>query len=352
MTWDLIVVGAGIIGLSAAFEAASTGMKVLVVDKAVPATGASGVAAGMLAPLAEAHDMPDDLVRIGIESGRLYRDLVERVEAHGGRCAFRDEGTLIVAADRDQAGDLAQLQRAHERMGLEVERLSVRDVLRREPRVSPRIAGGLSCPEDHSIDPVVFCRAIAHALGAMGSAVRTGVEVHEVVHDHAVRGVRVTEDGAEVLLPAKRVLLAAGLDNQALAEPFGDLGLRPVKGQVLHLRGESLLNGVVRTPRVYLVPRGEVLVVGASEEEMGRHAEPLAGVTMDLLYEAWRTLPGVYELELHRIVVGHRPSSRDGRPTVGPLGPDGLFLAAGHHRHGILLAPWTAKRVVEAMGVG
>ena len=122
-------------------------------------------------------------------------------------------------------------------------------------------------------------------------------------------------------------------------------------GQVLHLRGERLLSGGVRTPRVYLVPRGDVLVIGASEEEVGEHAAPLAGITMDLLYEAWRPLPGVYALELAEMRVGHRPSSRAGRPLVEGLG-DGLFVAAGHHRHGVLLAAWTADRMADLVAEG
>lgn len=321
-------------------------MSVLVVDRARPAAGASGVAAGMLAPLAEAHDMPDDLLAIGVESARLYLDFVRRVGEHGGETGFLARGTLLVAADRDQAGDLDQLERAHGRLGLAAERLTVREVIRREPRISPRIAGGLWCPEDHAVDPVVLCAALVRAIEAFGGEVRTGVEVREIVHGEAVTGVRL---GDETELEARRVVVAAGLRSAPLLAPFVDCAMRPVKGQVLVLRGEPLISRVVRNPRVYLVPRGERLVVGASEEELGSHDQPLAGVTMDLLYEAWRTVPGVYELDLERIVVGHRPSTRDGRPVVGPVGPDGLWAATGHHRHGILLAPWTGKRVVEGL---
>ena len=289
-------------------------------------------------------------MRVGIQSARAYPGFIEAVKAYGGDTGFNDQGTLIVAADRDQAGDLEQLGRAHQRLGLEVEKLTVREVIRREPRVSPRIAGGLWCPEDHSVPPPVLCGALVRGIEALGGSVCRGFSGQAVQADPL--GVRVrTPDGSEEVWRGARVLVAAGLGSQAVLGDLVDLGMRPVKGQVLHLRGERLLRGVVRTPRVYLVPRADRLVIGASEEELGDHAEPLAGVTMDLLYEAWRTLPGVYELELERILVGHRPSTRDGRPVVGPVGPDGLFVATGHHRHGILLAPWTAYTLAEMWGL-
>ncbi|MFK7927868.1 MAG: glycine oxidase ThiO [Myxococcota bacterium] len=343
---DLLVVGAGIIGLSCAFEAASRGMRVRVLDRGSPGAGASGVAAGMLAPLAEAHDMPDEWVRIGVQSAELYGGFIERVEVMGGPAGFLSRGTLLVAADRDQARDLDQLERAHERLGMAAERISIREVIRREPALSPRVAGALWCADDHAVNPAELCAALVRAIRALGGTIETGVHVEGVSSEGPGLGVRVV--GAKVDTPrlARRVLVAAGL-HSAEVLPIElrselDMGLRPVKGQVLILKGDPLISRVVRTPRVYLVPRGNRLVVGASEEEVGHHSEPLAGVTMDLLYEAWRTVPGVYELELEQIVVGHRPSTRDGCPVVRPVGPEGLFVATGHHRHGILLAPWTA----------
>lgn len=344
--WDLVVVGAGVIGLSCAFEAASDGLRVLVVDAEGPAARSSGVAAGMLAPPAEAHDMPEDVLRSSVQSATLYPSFIERVEAHGGRAGYLDRGTLLVAVDRDQAGDLEQLSRSHQRYGLQVELLTVRQALRIEPRISPRIAGGLRCADAHAVEPVALCGALVHAIEALGGRVQCGARVGRVRVGERVEGVDLLGESGEVSrIDAPRVLVAAGLGSAALVAPFVALHLRPVKGQVLHLRGERLIDRVVRTPRVYLVPHRDRLVVGASEEELGAHDQPLAGVTMDLLYEAWRVLPGIYELELEACVVGHRPCLRDGRPIVQRVGPPGLILATGHHRHGILLAPHTAAAV-------
>lgn len=350
MSWDLVVVGAGVIGLGAAFVAARAGWRVLVLEAGptVPG-GASAVAAGMLAPLAEAHDMPDDLVRIAVRSAERYPSFVAEVQQAGVEAEFLDRGTLLVAADRDQAGDLEQLQRAHARLGVAAEPLTVRELLRREPRISPRVAGALWCPDDHAVSPLGLARALTRAVESLGGEVRTGIRVLSV--STGVVMCR-SEGGLPHAIATRRALVAAGLASQALLASRLDLGLRPVKGQVLHLVGERLIDRVVRTPRVYLVPREDRLVVGASEEEMGEHATPLAGVTMDLLYEAWRVLPGIYDLELDRIVVGHRPSTRDGRPFVGEVpGLERVWVAAGHHRHGILLVPWTADRLADLWGL-
>jgi glycine oxidase len=129
--------------------------------------------------------------------------------------------------------------------------------------------------------------------------------------------------------------------------------LRPVKGQILRLRGATLLHHVVRTPDVYLVPRvdGE-LVVGATMEERGFDPDVTAGATLDLLREAWRVLPGISELAVSELGVGFRPALRDNLPAIGPTAVDGLFVATGHFRHGVMLAPITADLAIDAIFEG
>jgi glycine oxidase len=123
-----------------------------------------------------------------------------------------------------------------------------------------------------------------------------------------------------------------------------------VKGQIVRLSGEALLRHVVRTPDVYLVPRahGE-LVVGATIEEQGFCTNPTAGAVLDLLRHAWRIVPGIYDLPLSEVSVGLRPALPDHLPAIGPTSVPGLFLAVGHFRNGILLAPATAQLLAEAM---
>ena len=128
------------------------------------------------------------------------------------------------------------------------------------------------------------------------------------------------------------------------------LPIRPVKGQILRLRGPQLVRHVLRTPDVYLVPRedGE-LVVGATTEEQGFDTTITTWAVMDLLRDAWRILPGISELELAETSAGLRPALRDHLPAIGPTAVEGLFVATGHYRHGVLLSPITAKLLAGAM---
>ena len=109
----------------------------------------------------------------------------------------------------------------------------------------------------------------------------------------------------------------------------------------------------MRTPDVYLVPRADGdLIVGGTMEEMGFDTSATAGAVMDLLRHAWEVLPGLYDLELAEIDVGLRPTVADQLPVIGPVGPDGLFVAGGHYRNGVLLAPATAAHLAEWLDVG
>jgi glycine oxidase len=162
----------------------------------------------------------------------------------------------------------------------------------------------------------------------------------------------VTGAGTEAVeVRSEAVLLAGGVwSGEVWPEAAGPLPLRPVKGQLLRLRGNPLIRHVVRTPDVYLVPRedGE-LVVGATSEEQGFDTSVTTWAVMDLLREAWRVLPGVGELAVVEMLAGLRPTLRDHMPAIGATGVEGLFVATGHYRHGIMLAPVTAKLVADAV---
>jgi glycine oxidase len=351
---ELAVLGGGVIGLAVAFEAARRGLSVAVVS--VPrlreATPASG---GMLAPASEAAHVDTPLLELAMESCRLYPELISGLErATGQSCGYRHEGSLLVALHRDHVEALTHLQRIQESLGLETEWLTAGQVRAREPRLSPRQVGALWAREDRQVDPRAFTAALREAIERSGNTLVEGAESCELRTDGPrVCGVRarVGDDLLDVGAPA--VAVAAGVwSNDAVSEiPF--LPLRPVKGQALLLRGEPLIDHVVRTPDVYLVPRhAGRLFVGASSEESGFELGNTAGAALDLLREAWRVLPGVYELEICEMVAGLRPTLRDHLPAIGSAGLEGLWLATGHYRHGVLLAAATAKLLVEAIVTG
>jgi len=352
---DVVVVGGGVVGLGVAWRAAQAGMAVTVVDPA-PGRGASWAAAGMLAPVTEVHYGEQALLRLNLAAAdRWPAFAAELEEAAGAPIGYRRCGTLTVARDADDNAALEDLYRFQLRCGLQVERLRSRDCRRLEPGLAPSVRGGVLAPGDHQVDN----RAMADALVAAGE--RAGVRlllgrVAELLTDgERVTGVTLA-GGAS--LPAGTVVLAAGCWSRDLGGLAAELlpPVRPVKGQLLHLRGpaaDPLCRRNVRGLEVYVVPRADGrVVVGATVEEQGFDARVTAGAVHDLLRAALELLPDVAELELAETVAGLRPGSPDNAPLLGPAGVDGLVVATGHYRNGILLAPVTADAVAELLVSG
>jgi len=347
-----LIVGGGVIGLSLAFELLERGRSVLVLERDEPGRGASDVAAGMLAPVSEADTGPDEVVGLGQESLRRYPDFVKRVErASGVDCAYRTDGMIWVATNRDERAELEHVEGTLLGKGLEARRLGAAEVLDREPHLSPRVTGGLLVSGDHQVDPRALARSLVAAIRALGGRIDSGCTVERIDEDGEVRGR--AADGTPFEYRADRVVLAAGSWSEEISLPIDRPGLRPVKGQLVRLRGVPLVRHMLRTPEVYLVPRatGELLI-GATAEEMGFDVEPTAGAVLDLLRHAWELLPGIYDLVLAEINVGLRPTLMDHLPAIGPTGSKKLFLSLGHFRHGILLAPASAHYLAEWMHTG
>ena len=347
--------GGGVVGLSVAYELARRGRRVLVVDRDDLPGVATRAAAGMLAPTSEADFADPTLVELELDSLGRYPEFVAGIEDLTGQtCGYRTEGTLWVALNRDQEGDLERLAAMQRTKGLAAAWLSSREALAREPHLSGRVVAGLLIEGDHQIDPRPLAAALRTAIAALGGRLVTGCRVSRI----DAEGGQALEVSGDVEGTAFRVacdvaVLAAGVWSGDVAAPLPPLGLRPVKGQLVRLGGAELLRHVVRSPDVYLVPRrGGELLLGATMEEQGLDALPTAGATLDLLREAWRILPGVYDLAVTELSVGFRPAVRDHRPVIGATSTPGLFVATGHFRNGVLLAPATAHYLAEWIAEG
>ena len=351
---DVAVAGGGLIGLSVAWRAAQRGLSVTVADDA-PGSGASRAAAGMLAPVSEAGYGEEALLRLCLASLERYPSFLDELAAATGvRVPLRTAGTLVVGFDDDDMRVLADLQRFHVELGLEVHRLLGRDARRREPSLSTRVRGALHVAGDLSVDPrELHPVLLAAAEGAGVRLVRSRVTGLLTEDGHA-RGLALA-DGSE--LRASTVVLALGPQSGGLpgAPP---VPVRPVKGQILRLRGaDGLLEGTVRAlvrgRSVYLVPQGDDgLVVGATVEERGFDATVTAGGVHDLLHDAIELVPGVTELELAETLTRWRPGTPDNAPVLGASGLPGLVLATGHHRNGVLLTPLTGELLAELLVTG
>ena len=346
---DAVIIGAGAIGLACAWRAAQRGMQVEVLERDEPGAGASGVAAGMLAPVGEATWGEERLLEAALASHASWPEFAAEVtDASGMDPGYLEAGALHVALDRDEA---AELRRRHELMaslGLEAEWLEPAACRALEPGLHPAVVGGVHAPHEAGVDPGALVLALRVACERAGVRITVGAEVAAaIIEAERLAGV-VTADGDRRLAPV--TVLAAGAWSAAEWLPDGARPpVRPVKGQILTLRGPAgrpVAKRIVVTERVYLVPRADGrLVAGATVEELGFDSRVTAGGVYELLREAHRALPDVAELELERAVAGLRPATPDNAPLVGPGALDGLVLATGHFRNGILLAPLTAAGV-------
>ena len=172
---EAIVVGAGVIGLSTGWRLAQRGIATLVLDAGEPAAGASGVAAGMLAPVTEADFGEEALIALNLASLRRWPAFAAELRAASGiDCGYRESGTLTVAVDRDEDEVLRRLHDYQRSLGLDAQWLSARECRRLEPGLAPRIAGGILAPHDHQVSPRPLVRALAAALVAAGGELRSG----------------------------------------------------------------------------------------------------------------------------------------------------------------------------------
>ncbi|WP_093803592.1 glycine oxidase ThiO [Streptomyces sp. Wb2n-11] len=357
---DVLVVGGGIIGLVTAWRAAQRGLRVAVADPQ-PGGGAAQVAAGMLAAVTELHYGEQTLLGLNLASAERYPAFVAELEAASGQATgYRSCGTLAVALDTDDRAHLRELHALQRRSGLASEWLTGRECRRLEPMLAPGVRGGLRVDGDHQVDPRLLAAALLTACERAGVVFHRGwAERLRVVRERAVGAV--LADGTE--LTAGQVVLAAGsLSGRLAGVPREALPpVRPVKGQVLRLAVprayapflSRTVRAVVRGSHVYLVPRenGE-LVVGATSEELGWDTTVTAGGVYELLRDAHELMPGITELPLTETRAGLRPGSPDNAPLLGPTALDGLHLATGHYRNGVLLTPVTGDAMAAVLAGG
>lgn len=362
MTSDVVVAGGGVIGTAIAWRAARAGLGVTLVD---PERGdaASLVAAGMLAPVSEALFGEGALLRVNLLAvARFGSFAAELEEATGRQVGLRREGTLAVAYDPGDYAALVRLTAFRRSAGLDAAELDSRACRKLESFLTPDVHGGVLFAGDWSVDNRRYSAALRAAAAAAGVRVVRDRVTEVLTRDGGAAGDRVAgvrlADGADI--GSDRVVVAAGCWTSTITGVPGPAraAVRPVKGQLLRLRHPDgmppvithTIRATVRGADVYLVPRadGEV-VVGATSEERGPDRTVTAGAVHDLLRDAMSVLPVTSELELAETCAGLRPGTPDNGPVVGEAGPDGLLLATGHYRNGILMSPVTADAIVARL---
>ncbi|HEY0523894.1 MAG TPA: glycine oxidase ThiO [Stellaceae bacterium] len=351
------MVGGGVIGLSIGWRLAAAGCPVDLYERGVAGRGATWAAAGMLAACVELEPTEEALLALDRLSQSMWPDFARELEAasDGIDVGYREEGTLVVALTRDDVEKLRFAWEMQRDAGIPLEWLSGAAARQREPYLNPRIAAALYSPQDRQVDNRQVAAALVAAFRRAGGRLHERAEVDAIdIAGGRAQGVVVAGERRA----ADIVVLAAGAWSAGVpgvpeaARP----PVRPVKGQMLAVRMDRaapLLRHVVWGPTGYLVPRRDGrLLVGATVEERGFDGTLTAGGLYTLLDAAWRVLPGIEELPIDETWTGFRPGSRDDAPYLGPTAIDGLVLATGHHRNGILLTPVTAAAIADFVLTG
>lgn len=373
---DVVVIGAGIVGLGIAWTATQSGRTVAVVDPE-PARGATHAAAGMLAPVSELHYQEEDLLTLTLASAALYPAFVESLGARTIDAGYLTTQTITVGADAADRRSLADLREVQQRHGLAVQPLTIREARALEPLLSPQLSGAFTIDQDHQVDPRRLAAQLQSSIGL--TAARQGW-----THDHSIRqnaAGLLHENPADATSRVTGVILADGstvaageviVANGLAARQLGGLPdrltlpLRPVYGDILRLRVPehlrplltATIRGLVRGVPVYLVPRDDGMVVlGATQREDGSAAVSAGGI-YQLLRDAQVLVPAVAELELIEVIARARPGTPDNAPLLGRVAsgpghpPDdipGLIIATGFFRHGVLLTPIAAEHCLHLL---
>jgi glycine oxidase len=316
----------------------------------------------MLAPVTEARMGEEALLRLNLASWSRWPGFAAEVEAaSGSSVGYRADGTLVAALDAGDRAALDDLAARHQAMGLDVTALRGREVRRLEPGLAPGVRAGFLAAAERSVDPPALVEALRRAATAAGVGfVAAAVERIEAAPTTGrVAGVVVADGAASRRIDAAAVVLAAGCRSAGIAglSEAARPPVRPVRGEVLTLRqppGPPLvthtLRGLVHGFTVYLVPRADGrLVVGATVQERGWDTRVTAGGAYELLRDALALVPGLDDAELVAARAGLRPGTPDDLPLIGRSAMEGLVVATGHYRNGILLTPITAEAVVAAV---
>ncbi len=343
---QVVVVGAGVMGCAIALVLARRGVPVRVLERSVPGAEASSAAAGVLGAQVESH-AEGPFVDLCLRSRALFAAWsAELARITGIDIEHRVCGITKVALDVDEASRIEEHAAWQRREGLRVELLSAEGARAREPALSDLVRMAALYPDDARVDPPRYLRALRIAAERQGAIFSQGALVRRVVIDGGrAHGVEI--EGGVTVTGRATVIAAGSWSNLVPGVPIAGDVLRPARGQIIELDARMPpLSGVVFGERAYLSPRddGRVLV-GSTLEFVGFERAVTAGAVRDLLAGAIGLVPALARVEVVRMWSQLRPHTKSELPMIGRSGTEGLLLATGHFRNGILLSPITAECV-------
>jgi glycine oxidase len=345
-SFDAAIAGGGLIGSAIALELAQAGLSVAVFEKGEPGREASWASAGILSPAPETQGMIP-IVPLAKASIVLYPEFVANVEGISGQnVGFRPFGTMDVLFSRDAKRDLSTLIALHHGLGLKAEPLHPEEARELEPALSPEAEAAALRPDEASIDNRALTQAVLHATQKSGAEIFPDKVVEAIWREGSrCAGLKLRNENVS----AKWTIIASGCFSANVEGVAVYAPVRPAKGQMASLRADELkIRRVLWSEKIYLVPRNDGrILAGATVEYVGFDKHVTAGAIEKILSDAMELAPGLANARIEETWAGLRPDSPDHLPIVGPTDLEGLLIATGHFRSGVMLTPITARLIRE-----
>lgn len=343
---DVAIAGGGVIGGAIALELARAGLRVCVFDRQKPGQEASWASAGIISPAPENPGMIAT-VELAKRSAALYPEFVAMVEELSGQSTgFRRKGTVEALFSRDAKAELSTIIALHHGLGLKAEPLRAEDARELEPALSDEIEAAVLRPEEASIDNRLLTPAVFEAARRSGAEILPASHVKGIWREGArCCGLVLENENVEV----PWTVIAAGCFSATIEGVLAYAPVKPAKGQMIALRADDLeIERVLWSEKIYVVPRNDRrILAGATVEYVGFDKHVTAGGIEKVLAGAIELVPGLKDARIEETWAGLRPDSADHLPILGPTDLEGLVMATGHFRSGILLTPVTARLVRE-----
>jgi glycine oxidase len=344
--YDVAIAGGGVIGGAIALELARAGLRVAVFDRQKPGQEASWASAGIISPAPENPGMIAT-VELAKRSAALYPEFVAQVEEVSAQSTgYRRKGTLEAIFSHDAKEELSTIIALHHGLGLKAEPLRAEDARELEPALSDELQAAVLRPEEASIDNRLLTAAVFEAAQRSGAEIFPTNRVKGIWREGArCRGLLLENEKAE----AQWTVIAAGCFSGTIEGVSAYAPVKPAKGQMIALRADDLpMERVLWSDKVYLVPRNDGrILAGATVEYVGFDKRVTAGGIEKVLAAAIELAPGLKDARIEETWAGLRPDSADHLPILGPTDLEGLVMATGHFRSGILLTPVTARLIRE-----
>jgi glycine oxidase len=345
-SFDVVIAGGGLIGGSIALELALAGMKVGLYDSREPGREASWASAGMISPAPESPAMIP-FMPMSLGSVALYPELIRRVEDLTGKnVGYRKDGALDAILTGDAQEELSTIIALQHGVGLRAEALSAEQARELEPALTEEIEAAIFRPDEASLDNRIFTDAVLEAARIKGAQIFAGNGAAAIWKEGGRSKGLILEQGR---VEAKWTIIAAGCFSARIegAAPYAPVF--PAKGQMVALRRESVsLRHALWVDHTYLVPRNDGrIIAGSTIERTGFDRDVTAGGIQKILSGAMLLVPALEKARIEETWAGLRPDSPDHLPIIGATDVDGLLMATGHFRSGILLAPITARLIGE-----